>query len=169
MRHILTGVAVAAAVALSAPGWAQMVSPGGNAVGVPGPNPGGPGLTPYTTGPAQAPRPYTPPSPGTAVPPPPSAINESPSASPPSYPSQRRARAYRGRTGSRLSRGYSAADNSANQLNQAGAYQAAKREITRTLQSRDTPGLNVSRGVLPREGRRRVGGCGGWRERRGCG
>src|SRR4030088_2626691 len=101
MRNILTGVAVAAAVVLSAPGWAQMVSPGGNAVGTPGPNPGGPGLTPYTTGPAQAPRPYTPPPPpGTAVPRPPFAINESHSAAPPSYPSQRQARAYRGRTGS---------------------------------------------------------------------
>jgi hypothetical protein len=51
MKHLLTGVAVVAALAISAPIWAQPASPsGGNAVGVPGPNPGGPGLTPYSTG-----------------------------------------------------------------------------------------------------------------------
>ena len=112
MRDILTVVAVsAAAIALSAPGWAQGISPGGNA---------GPGLTPYTTGPAQPPRPYTAPPPGTVVPPPPSpsATNQRPSAAPQSYPTERQARAYRGRAGSRPSRGYSTADNSANQLNQ---------------------------------------------------
>ena len=57
-KHLLGGVAVIAALALSAPVWAQPASPGGNAVGVPGPNPGGPGLTPYSTGaapPAPAP------------------------------------------------------------------------------------------------------------------
>ena len=57
-KHLLGGVAVIAALALSAPVWAQPASPGGNAVGLPGPNPGGPGLTPYTTGaapPAPAP------------------------------------------------------------------------------------------------------------------
>ena len=51
MKHLLTGVAVIAALALSAPAWAQLANPsGGNPVGLPGPNPGGPGLTPYTTG-----------------------------------------------------------------------------------------------------------------------
>jgi hypothetical protein len=60
-KHLLTGVAVVAALAFSAPVLAQItnpgnVNPGGNAVGVPGPNPGGPGLTPYSTG-------ATPPSP----------------------------------------------------------------------------------------------------------
>jgi hypothetical protein len=49
-KHLLGGVAVIAALALSAPVWAQPASPGGNALGVPGPNPGGPGLTPYSTG-----------------------------------------------------------------------------------------------------------------------
>jgi hypothetical protein len=50
-RHLLSGVAVVAALALSAPAWAQPANPsGGNALGVPGPNPGGPGLTPYSTG-----------------------------------------------------------------------------------------------------------------------
>jgi hypothetical protein len=58
-KHLLSGVAVIAALTLSAPAWAQPANPsGGNAVGVPGPNPGGPGLTPYSTGaapPAPAP------------------------------------------------------------------------------------------------------------------
>jgi hypothetical protein len=51
MKYLLTGVAMAAALAISAPVLAQGVSPsGGNAVGAPGPNPGGPGLTPYSGG-----------------------------------------------------------------------------------------------------------------------
>ena len=49
MKHLLNGVAIAAALAVAAPVWAQNPS-GGNAMGTPGPNPGGPGLTPYTTG-----------------------------------------------------------------------------------------------------------------------
>jgi hypothetical protein len=54
MKHLLTGVAVIAALAFSAPVGAQPASPsGGNAMGVPGPNPGGPGLTPYSSGPAR--------------------------------------------------------------------------------------------------------------------
>jgi hypothetical protein len=51
MKHLLTGVAVIAVLAISAPVWAQPANPsGGNSLGVPGPNPGGPGLTPYSTG-----------------------------------------------------------------------------------------------------------------------
>jgi hypothetical protein len=51
MKYLLTGVAVIAALAFSAPVEAQPANPsGGNAVGTPGPNPGGPGLTPYSTG-----------------------------------------------------------------------------------------------------------------------
>jgi hypothetical protein len=59
MKHLLNGVAVIAALTFSAPVWAQPANPsGGNAVGTPGPNPGGPGLTPYTTGaPPPAPAP----------------------------------------------------------------------------------------------------------------
>jgi hypothetical protein len=59
MKHLLTGVAVIAALAFSAPVWAQPANPsGGNSLGVPGPNPGGPGLTPYSTGaPPTAPAP----------------------------------------------------------------------------------------------------------------
>ena len=50
-RHLLNGVALIAVLALSAPAWAQPANPsGGNALGIPGPNPGGPGLTPYSTG-----------------------------------------------------------------------------------------------------------------------
>ncbi|MFZ3234121.1 MAG: hypothetical protein WA184_01975 [Stellaceae bacterium] len=54
MKHLLSGVAVAAALIIAAPVWAQNPS-GGNAVGTPGPNPGGPGLTPYSGGGAPAP------------------------------------------------------------------------------------------------------------------
>ena len=50
-KHLLGGVAAIAALALSAPAWAQPANPsGGNAMGLPGPNPGGPGLTPYSGG-----------------------------------------------------------------------------------------------------------------------
>jgi len=50
-KHLLSGVAVIAALALSAPAWAQPANPsGGNSMGMPGPSPGGPGLTPYSTG-----------------------------------------------------------------------------------------------------------------------
>ena len=50
-KHLLNGVAVVAALAFSAPVGAQPANPsGGNSMGVPGPNPGGPGLTPYSTG-----------------------------------------------------------------------------------------------------------------------
>jgi hypothetical protein len=107
MKRFLTGVVVCAALAFSAPAWAQQFSPGGNAVGVPGPNPGGPGLTPYATGPGQAPPYYAPPpaqmAPAAA---PPASTYES-SAPPASYSSQRR----RGRATA------SSADISANQLN----------------------------------------------------
>jgi hypothetical protein len=65
-KHLLSGVAVIAALALSAPAWAQPANPsGGNAMGLPGPNPGGPGLTPYSGG---APRPMAAP-PTSATPP----------------------------------------------------------------------------------------------------
>src|SRR5262245_61632219 len=51
MKHLLTSAAVVAALAISAPVWAQPANPsGGNPMGMPGPNPVGPGLTPYSTG-----------------------------------------------------------------------------------------------------------------------
>jgi hypothetical protein len=54
-KHLLGGVAVIAALAFSARVGAQVINPGnanpgGNAMGMPGPNPGGPALTPYSTG-----------------------------------------------------------------------------------------------------------------------
>jgi hypothetical protein len=79
-KHLLSGVAVIGALVLSAPVWAQPANPsGGNALGLPGPNPGGPGLTPYSGG---APRP-------TAAPPP--SMSETTSATPPVH---RHARAH---------------------------------------------------------------------------
>ena len=59
-KYLLSSVAVIAALAFSAPAWTQPANPsGGNSMGMPGPSPGGPGLTPYTTG---APPPATAPS-----------------------------------------------------------------------------------------------------------
>jgi hypothetical protein len=84
MKHLLTGVAVVAALAFSAPSWAQPASPsGGNAMGMPGPNPGGPGLTPYSPGqlrPAATP-PMAPPPSAAA----PSSMSDSTSATPPMH------------------------------------------------------------------------------------
>lgn len=86
MKHLLTGVAVAAALALCAPVGAQTANPsGGNAMGMPGPNPGGPGLTPYSTGPARpvvAPAPMAP-APTAAMPPP--SMSDTSSAMPPKH------------------------------------------------------------------------------------
>ena len=49
MKHLLTGVAVAAALAIAAPVWAPNPS-GGNGMGMPGPNPGGGGGLPEYSG-----------------------------------------------------------------------------------------------------------------------
>lgn len=58
MKYLFTGIAAIAAVALSAAVEAQPTNPsGGNAVGLQGPNPGGPGLTPYSTGASPTPTP----------------------------------------------------------------------------------------------------------------
>jgi hypothetical protein len=96
MKHLLTGVAVVAALAFGAPIWAQPVSPsGGNPMGMPGPNPGGPGLTPYSGG-APGPKPsgsnYIPSSrppaamaPGAMAPATGAPMSESTSATPPSH------------------------------------------------------------------------------------
>ena len=54
MKHLLSGVAIVAVLAIAAPVWAQNPS-GGNSVGAPGPSPGGPGLTPYSGGAPSAP------------------------------------------------------------------------------------------------------------------
>ena len=73
MNRLLSGVAIAAALMITAPAWAQNANPsGGNSLGVPGPNPGGPGLTPYTggaPGPKASGNNFIPPEPGGAPPP----------------------------------------------------------------------------------------------------
>jgi hypothetical protein len=46
---LYAAAAVAAALTIAPAVWAQSPT-GGNSVGLPGPNPGGPGLTPYTGG-----------------------------------------------------------------------------------------------------------------------
>jgi hypothetical protein len=50
MKGLWNGIAVAAVLAIAAPAWAQNNPSAGNPVGTLGPNPGGPGLTPYTGG-----------------------------------------------------------------------------------------------------------------------
>jgi hypothetical protein len=92
MKHLLTGVAVVAALAFCAPVSAQPTNPsGGNAMGLPGPNPGGPGLTPYSTGTGQprpaAAQPMAPPPSATAPPP----MSATSSATPPSHRHARKA------------------------------------------------------------------------------
>src|SRR5438876_10942666 len=99
MKHLLTGVAVVAALAFSAPVGAQPANPsGGNSMGMPGPSPGGPGLTPYSTGASPAPTgrgfgpkasggnyvPSTAPAPSAAMPPP-SSMSDTSSAMPPKH------------------------------------------------------------------------------------
>jgi hypothetical protein len=100
MKHLLSGVAVATALMVALPVWAQNPS-GGNPVGTPGPNPGGPGLTPYTGGvppsPPMGPKPsgsnYIPPPATTAPPPEATAPPSSTSATVPTHHAVRHARA----------------------------------------------------------------------------
>ena len=55
MKHLFSGTAIAAALTIATAAWAQGPSPsGGNPMGMPGPNPGGPGLTQYSTGQTQS-------------------------------------------------------------------------------------------------------------------
>ena len=97
MKHLLTGVAMVAALAFCAPVSAQTANPsGGNALGVPGPNPGGPGLTPYSTGAARP--------------------TEDSSAMPPAH--HHHAHASHGKTGHHGGKGPQLTGNTANQLNQ---------------------------------------------------
>jgi len=118
MKHLLTGVAVVAALAFTAPVWAQPANPsGGNALGLPGPNPGGPGLTPYSTGqprPVAAP-PMAPPPPAAAPPPPPS-MSDSTSATPPMHRHARKAS--HGKMAGHTGKGPKLTGSTANQLNQ---------------------------------------------------
>jgi hypothetical protein len=119
MKHLMTGVAIVAALAFCAPASAQPASPsGGNAMGMPGPNPGGPGLTPYTTGPARpaaAPAPMAPPPPAASMPP---MTPDTSSATPPKH---RHARASHGKMAghhaTRHGKGPQLTGSTANQLN----------------------------------------------------
>ena len=130
MKLLVNGVAVAAVLAFSTPIWAQAPSPsGGNSMGMPGPNPGGGGLTPYTTGrPQPRAMPAAPPSappaamaPSAGAPP----MAESTSAMPPRHRyAHHKAAHHRGGKGPQLT------GSSAEQLNQE--------ELTR-LQASATP------------------------------
>jgi hypothetical protein len=117
MKHLLTGVAVVAALAFAAPVWAQGVSPsGGNSMGMPGPNPGGPGLTPYSGG---APR-------TTAAPPPstapaamaPAAPSDTSSAMPPAHHRHARHASHGKMAGHHHGKAPQLTGSTANQLNQ---------------------------------------------------
>jgi hypothetical protein len=68
MKHIISVAAGVAVLIIAAPVWAQNPS-GGNSMGTPGPNPGGPGLTPYSGGAPPAPMPAMPPTAAEAPPP----------------------------------------------------------------------------------------------------
>jgi hypothetical protein len=124
MKHLLTGVAVVAALAFAVPVGAQQANPsGGNAVGMPGPNPGGPGLTPYSS----SSQPRTSAAPPSSAPPaamapaatmPPPSTSETSSAMPPRHRAARHAghgrmaAHHRGRGGPQLT------GSTADQLNQ---------------------------------------------------
>lgn len=90
MKHLLTGAAMVAALAIAAPVSAQPANPsGGNSMGVPGPSPGGPGLTPYSGGARPAAAPPAAPPPSAAAPPPSSmsgqSMSDTSSATPPRH------------------------------------------------------------------------------------
>ena len=127
-HHFLTGVAVVAALAFSAPVWAQSPT-GGNSMGTPGPNPGGPGLTPYSTpggagpnpggsalsGPRLAPR-TAPPAAMAPSAMPPSSMSDTSSAMPPKHHRASRHASHGKMAGHH--RGTQLSGGTANQLNQ---------------------------------------------------
>jgi len=129
-HHFLTGVAVVAALAFSAPAWAQSPT-GGNSMGTPGPNPGGPGLTPYSTpggagpnpggsalsGPRLAPR-TVPPAAMAPSAMPPSSMSDTSSAMPPKHHRASRHASHGKMAGHDRGRGEQLSSSSANQLNQ---------------------------------------------------
>jgi hypothetical protein len=123
MKHLLTSVAVVAVLAFAAPVWAQPANPsGGNSMGTPGPNPGGPGLTPYSGGRPPGPKTsgsnYIPPSaPPAAMAP--SATSDTSSATPPSHRHAHHHMAHGKMASHHPSRFPNLQGNVANQLNQA--------------------------------------------------
>jgi len=118
MKHLLTGVAVVAALAFSGPVWAQPANPsGGNAMGLPVPNPGGPGLTPYSTGqPRSVAAPPMASPPPAAVPPPSPSMSDSTSAKPPMHRHARKTS--HGKMAGHSGKGPKLTGSTANQLNQ---------------------------------------------------
>ena len=121
MKYLLTGVAVVAALAFSAPGWAQPANPsGGNSMGMPGPNPGGPGLTPYSTGPrtTAAPPPSAPPPAMAPSAMPPSSMSDTSSAMPPKHHRASRHASHGKMAGHHRGKGEQLTGSTANQLNQ---------------------------------------------------
>jgi len=127
MKHLLTGAAMVAALAISAPAWAQPANPsGGNSMGMPGPSPGGPGLTPYSTGQSQARPAAAPPmAPPPAASAPPSSMSspsmsDTSSATPPSRRHARKASHGKmaGHHAPRRGKGPQLTGSTANQLNQ---------------------------------------------------
>jgi len=129
-HHFLTGVAVVAALAFSVPVWAQSPT-GGNSMGTPGPNPGGPGLTPYSTpggagpnpggsalsGPRLAPR-TAPPAAMAPSAMPPSSMSDTSSAMPPKHHRASRHASHGKMAGHHRGRDEQLSGSSANQLNQ---------------------------------------------------
>jgi hypothetical protein len=118
MKHLLTGVAVVAALAFSVPVWAQQ--PGGNAMGMPGPNPGGPGLTPYSSGPrtTAAPPPSAPPPAMAPSAMPPSSMSDTSSAMPPKHHRASRHASHGKMAGHHRGKGPQLTGSTADQLNQ---------------------------------------------------
>ncbi|HEX4616311.1 MAG TPA: hypothetical protein VH230_10395 [Stellaceae bacterium] len=122
-HHLFAGVAVVAALAFSAPVWAQQANPsGGNSMGTPGPNPGGPGLTPYSSGPNPGGSALSGPrtAPPAAMAPsamPPSSMSDTSSAMPPKHRASRHA-SHGKMAGHHRGRGAQMTSSTANQLNQ---------------------------------------------------
>ena len=121
MKHLFTGVALIAALAFSPSVGAQPASPsGGNAVGMPGPNPGGPGLTPYTTGPRTTAAPTPSAAPPATAPSamPPSSMSDTSSAMPPKHHHASRHASHGKMAGHHGGKGPQLSGSTANQLNQ---------------------------------------------------
>jgi hypothetical protein len=167
MKHLLTGVAVIAALAFSAPVWAQPASPsGGNSMGTPGPNPGGPGLTPYSSGPrtTAAPPPSAPPPAMAPSATPPSSMSDTSSAMPPKHRASRHAS--HGKASHHAKRLPDLQGNVANQLNQAELARIQSGDLSAPPppsgpgMSAPPPGAATAPGRMPAGGRATSSGSG---------
>jgi len=151
MKHLLTGVAIVAALAFSAPVGAQPASPsGGNPMGMPGPNPGGPGLTPYSTAPRSTAAP-PPSAPAPAMAPsamPPSSMSDTTSATPPSHRHARHMA--HGKPSHHASRFPNLQGNNvANQLNQSELARLQSGNFTPPSPPEMSPGATSAPGTPP--------------------